>query len=385
MVGFAGYDMPLSYDGPVGDNIAGGPVAEHHQVRKASGLFDVGHMVQSTFTGPGAFAFLSLLLPASLASLPIPKSSSDAYGASLSALLTPEGGIIDDCMITRWGDQSFYLVTNAGRAERDMAWIKLNVSRWNESHSDAEQVNFDILSNWGLIALQGPTSHLALARLLPPSISLSTLTFSQSLHIKIPSLPSSPTLHVARLGYTGEDGFEISIPTDLSATEVLAQMLLDQPEVKLAGLAARDSLRLEAGLCLYGHDLDEGTGIGEAGLNWIVGKDRRTPGAFIGAERTLAELKKGGTSRKRTGLIVEKGPPAREGAKIFSADGATEIGVVTSGLPSPSLAKNISMGYIQTKDGLNKKGTQVLVEVRKKMRNAEVVGMPFQPAGYYRG
>lgn len=271
----------------------------------------------------------------------------------------------------------------------------------------------------------GPTSHLALARLLPPSVSLAGLTFSRSLHIKVPSLPSSPTLHICRGGYTGEDGFEISVPEDPSATEILAQMLLDQPEVKLAGLAARDSLRLEAGLCLYGHDLDEGTGIGEAGLAWVVGelrgflrmraitdkifgakgKDRRTPGAFIGAERTLGELKKGGTSRKRTGLVVEKGPPARgtpsplnfspaletytrmnpEGAKIFSADGASEIGIVTSGLPSPTLGKNISMGYIQTKDGLNMKGTQVLVEVRKKMRKAEVVGMPFTPAGYYRG
>ncbi|KAL8280725.1 hypothetical protein RQP46_006729 [Phenoliferia psychrophenolica] len=385
MTGFAGFDMPLSYDGPVGANVAGGPVAEHHQVRQASGLFDVGHMVQSTFSGPGSLAFLSHLLPASLASLPVPKSSSESYGSTLSVLLNPEGGIIDDCMITRWGEQSFYLVTNAGRAERDMAWIKLNISQWNESHPASEQVKFDILSNWGLIALQGPTSHLALARLLPASLSLSGLTFSRSLHVKFPNLPSSPTLHITRGGYTGEDGFEISVPENPSATEVLAQMLLDQPEVKLAGLAARDSLRLEAGLCLYGHDLDEGTGIGEAGLAWVVGKDRRTPGAFIGSERTLAELKKGGSSRKRTGLVVEKGPPAREGAKIFSADGSSEIGVVTSGLPSPTLSKNISMGYIQTKDGLNKKGTQVLVEVRKKMRKAEVVSMPWITPGYYRG
>ncbi|KAM0748525.1 glycine cleavage system T protein [Meredithblackwellia eburnea MCA 4105] len=393
MVEFAGFDMPLSYQGKVGDKVAGGPVAEHHQVRKSSGLFDVGHMVQSTFTGPGAHAFLSNLLPASLASLPSPKSASEPYGSTLSVLLNPEGGIIDDCMITRWGDESFYLVTNAGRAERDIAWIKDNISKWNDTHASAEQVTFEILSNWGLIALQGPSSHSALQRLLPSTApSLSTLTFSHSLHLTLPSLPSSPTIHIARGGYTGEDGFEISIPASGGDgggdTEVLAEMLLDQPEVKLAGLAARDSLRLEAGLCLYGHDLDEGTGVGEAGLGWVVGKDRRTPGSFIGSERTLAELKKGGTTRKRVGLVVEKGPPAREGARILAQDGSTEIGVVTSGLPSPTLGQNISMGYISTEaggGGLNKKGSQVLVEVRKKLRKAEVVGMPWIQTGYFRG
>lgn len=247
----------------------------------------------------------------------------------------------------------------------------------------------------------GPKSHLALARILPPGTDLSNLHFASSIFAPLSLSNSlSEPIHIARLGYTGEDGFEISLPA--SITEEVSQRLLDQPEVRLAGLAARDSLRLEAGLCLYGHDLDESVGVGEAGLGWLVGKERRTAGAFIGAERTLAELKKGGTSRKRIGLNVEKGPPARgafpfpvvvvaeltivaEGAKIFSADGETEIGVVTSGLPSPSVKQNISMGYIETKDGLNKKGTQVLVEVRKKMRKAEVVSMPWIAPGYYRG
>ncbi|GAA5995997.1 glycine decarboxylase subunit T [Rhodotorula paludigena] len=385
LVEFAGWEMPLLYEGKDTTRIAGGPVAEHHQVRKSSGLFDVGHMVQSTFKGAGALAFLSYLLPASLATLPVPgEDAHRPFGSTLSVLLNEEGGILDDCMITRWGEESFYLVTNAGRSDVDIPWIKQHVERWNGEH--AEKVEFSVLDSSALIALQGPKSHVALQRLLPTDQSLQKLlTFGQSLHLTIPSLSSSSTVHIARGGYTGEDGFEISLPNDHAADFV--GMLLEQEEVKLAGLAARDSLRLEAGLCLYGHDLDESVGIGEAGLAWVVGKDRRTPGAFIGSERTLAELKKGGTSRKRVGLVVEKGAPAREGSLIYdpAAPDAGPIGRVTSGLPAPSVGQNISMGYIETAKGFNKKGSQVLVEVRKKMRKAEVVGMPFVKTGYYRG
>ncbi|BGP19227.1 hypothetical protein JCM10213_007038 [Rhodosporidiobolus nylandii] len=382
LVEFAGWEMPLRYEGSDKSRVAGGPVAEHHQVRLSSGLFDVGHMVQSTFNGAGALAFLSHLLPASLSSLPVPKDENEAFGSTLSVLLNEEGGIIDDCMITRWGENSFYLVTNAGRADVDIPWIHKHVADWNAKNS--EKVEFQVLDSSALVALQGPLSHAALQRLLPPTLSLQKLlTFSRSLHLPIPSLSS--TVHITRGGYTGEDGFEISLLNAVAAD--FAGMLLEQNEVKLAGLAARDSLRLEAGLCLYGHDLDEGTGVGEAGLGWVVGKDRRQPGAFIGSERTLAELKKGGTSRKRVGLVVEKGAPAREGALIFSptSPSGPPIGRITSGLPSPTLGQNISMGYIDMAEGLNKKGSQVLVEVRKKMRKAEVVGMPFTKAGYYRG
>ncbi|GAA6033205.1 hypothetical protein JCM8097_002994 [Rhodosporidiobolus ruineniae] len=387
MVEFAGWSMPLSYDGTDKARVAGGPVAEHHQVRKSSGLFDVGHMVQSTFKGPGALAFLSHLLPASLSSLPVPKTESDTFGSTLSVLLNADGGILDDCMVTRWSEDSFYLVTNAGRADVDIPWIKEHVEQWNVQNSD--KVEFEILDK-ALIALQGPQSHVALQRLLPSSHSLQKLlTFSRSLHLPIPGLSSTANdsfVHVARGGYTGEDGFEISLSNERAAD--LAGMLLEQEEAKLAGLAARDSLRLEAGLCLYGHDLDETVGVGEAGLGWVVGKDRRTPGAFIGSERTLAELKKGGVSRKRVGLVVEKGAPAREGALIFDPSSpSTPIGRITSGLPSPSLGHNIAMGYIFTQDppALHKKGAKVLVEVRKKMRKAEVVGIPFVQTGYYRG
>ncbi|GAA5848526.1 hypothetical protein JCM3766R1_005676 [Sporobolomyces carnicolor] len=386
MVQFAGWDMPLVYEGSDKGRVAGGAVAEHHQVRNSSGLFDVSHMVQSTFEGPGALKFLEYLLPASLSTLPIPPVSVDAntsLRSTLSVLLNEEGGILDDCMITRWGQDAFYLVTNAGRADVDLPWIHSQIDKWNSSN---EKVEFKVLHDSALIALQGPKSHTALQRLLPASQSLQKLlTFGTSLHLEVPSLSTScPPLHVARGGYTGEDGFEISVPAQYAAD--FAGMLLEQDEVKLAGLAARDSLRLEAGLCLYGNDLDESVGVGEAALNWVVGKDRRTEGAFIGSARTLKELGKGGCSRKRIGLTIEKGAPAREGAKIFAPeDTTTPIGTVTSGIPSPSLKQNIAMGYVATGASLNKKGSEVLVEVRGKMRKAQVVGMPWIKPGYYRG
>ncbi|GAA5939998.1 hypothetical protein JCM3775_003250 [Rhodotorula graminis] len=386
LVEFAGWEMPLVYEGLDTSRVAGGAVAEHHQVRNSAGLFDVGHMVQSTFEGPGALPFLSHLLPASLSSLPLPgEDAHRPFGSTLSVLLNDEGGIIDDCMITRWGEQSFYLVTNAGRSDVDIPWIEKHVDEWNAAHED--KVAFKVMPDNALVALQGPKAHVALQRLLPSDLSLQKLlTFGQSLHLSIPSLSSSSgAVHIARGGYTGEDGFEISVPNAHAAD--FAGMLVEQDEVKLAGLAARDSLRLEAGLCLYGHDLDESVGVGEAGLAWVVGKDRRTPGAFIGSERTLAELKKGGTTRKRVGLVVEKGAPAREGSPIFDPahpDGPP-IGRVTSGLPAPTVGSNISMAYVETKGGLNKKGTEVLVEVRKKLRKAQVVGMPWIKTGYYRG
>ncbi|KAI5475559.1 aminomethyltransferase [Pseudohyphozyma bogoriensis] len=404
MVPFAGFEMPLSYAGTKNDVVAGGPgesnvrakdwqwrgllissrlvlggaVAEHHQVRNAAGLFDVGHMVQSTFTGPGALAFLSSLLPASLSTL----SPTSPFRSTLSVILKPDGGILDDCMITRWGQDSFYLVTNAGRRDEDLAWISSRLDAW-----EGDNVNWDVLGNHGLVALQGPEAAKALESVLPKDVAalLPKVTFGSS----IKANTSWGELHLARGGYTGEDGFEISIPEVKGGeSEALSRALLEHSDVKLAGLAARDSLRLEAGLCLYGHDLDESIGIGEAGLAWVVGKDRRESKDFVGAERTMKELAKGGAgiTRKRIGLNVEKGAPARERAKIFSPSGE-EIGVVTSGLPAPTTKTNISMGYISTRttEGLHKKGSKVLVEVRGKKRNAEVTLMPWIEVGYYRG
>ncbi|KLO07245.1 glycine cleavage system T protein [Schizopora paradoxa] len=377
MVEFAGYSMPLAY-GDVG------AVASHKHVRSSAGLFDVGHMVQSKFFGPSVTQFLEWLTPSSLSTLP-------AYSSTLSVLLNEHGGIIDDTVITKHADDAFYVVTNAGRRDRDLAWFTSKLEEWNSGKAgkagemgEKGKVEIEVLEDWGLVALQGPEAATILQGLT--AHDLSTLTFGRAAYV---SLEGGFNVHVARGGYTGEDGFEISIPP--SETLDLTKLLVRGP-VQLTGLGARDSLRLEAGMCLYGHDLDEETTPVEAGLSWVVGKDRRERADFIGAQGVLAHLKNG-PPRRRVGLIVE-GAPAREGAKIFSASSTSSstsssnsddepIGNVTSGIPSPTLGKNIAMGYVA--NGLHKKGTKLQVEVRGKRRDAEVVGMPFVPTRYFRG
>lgn len=233
--------------------------------------------------------------------------------------------------------------------------------------------------------MQGPKAAEILARVLEESDAkkLDTLYFGECTHATIKGTDAK--VLVSRGGYTGEDGFEISIPP--YATEAVTTYLLDsaKEELRLAGLGARDTLRLEAGMCLYGHDLDDTTTPVEAGLSWIIGKDRRAKGGFHGDSVILQQLKKksegGGVSRRRAGFIVE-GSPAREGAKILDRQSGEEIGTITSGCPSPTLKKNISMGYI--KDGMHKSGTEVDVLVRGKKRKAVVAKMPFVPAKYYR-
>ena len=229
----------------------------------------------------------------------------------------------------------------------------------------------------------GPSSAAVLAKLVPEGFDLNKLTFGKSAMVPLLVKTSGSErvmCHVARGGYTGEDGFEISIPA--AATVDLTQTLLEDAEVQLAGLAARDSLRLEAGMCLYGHDLDESVSPVEGALAWTVGKDRRETGDFNGAERVLRELKEG-PPRRRVGLLVSKGSPAREGCKVFDATGENEIGVVTSGIPSPRLSQNIAMALV--KNGHHKRDTDLLVEVRNKKREAKVTRMPFVPTKFFRG
>ncbi|KAF4610782.1 hypothetical protein D9613_007251 [Agrocybe pediades] len=353
MVPFAGYSMPLSY-GDVGQ------VASHNHVRKSVGIFDVGHMVQSNFRGKTATQFLEWLTPSSLSSL-------KPYGSTLSVLLNENGGIIDDTIITKHASDAFYVVTNAGRRDADLAWFSQKLKEWNDSERGREgPVEHEVLENWGLLALQGNNFSAAL-----------TCNPSTDNHPFVPI--EGFNLHVARGGYTGEDGFEISIPP--SHTVEVAKLLSKSP-VQLIGLGARDSLRLEAGMCLYGNDLDETTTPVEAGLSWVIGKDRREKGGFIGAETVQKQLKEG-TSRRRVGLIVE-GAPARQGAKIFApTTEQEEIGVVTSGIPSPTVGKNIAMGYV--KSGWHKKGTEIQVEVRKQLRKAVITPMPFTKTNYWRG
>ena len=310
--------------------------------------------------------------------------------STLSCLLHPTtGGIVDDTVITRLGPELFYVVTNAACKEKDLAYMDTELQEFRRQGQGA--VNWEVRAGQGLIALQGPLSaHVledALAKAGVTDLDLKGLYFGQCVPFSI-TLPSSNTqggILVSRGGYTGEDGFEISVPFEI--TLAFTQHLLEaggEDRLRLAGLGARDSLRLEAGMCLYGHDLDDSTTPVEAGLSWVVHKDRRAAAGFHGAETILRQLRPvkegGGVKRRRVGLVVE-GAPAREGAEIVG-DGDEVVGRVTSGCPSPTLGKNIAMGYI--KNGLHKAGIEVGVLVRGKRRAALVTKMPFVKSNYWK-
>lgn len=375
MVGFGGFHMPVQYDSL-------SVSASHHFTRSHASLFDVSHMVQHRFSGPGVNAFLERVTPAGIAGL-------ETHKSTLSTLLWPvTGGIVDDTILTRLGPELFYVVTNAGCREKDLKYLKEQLDAFRSE--GGAKVEWEVLQGWGLVALQGPLSADILGRLMvePVESELKEMYFGSSKFIKIKLLGdkvSSPLL-VSRGGYTGEDGFEISIPE--SETVAVTETLLSAgPEqLQLAGLGARDSLRLEAGMCLYGHDLDDSTTPVEAALSWVIGKDRKTNGGFHGSDIILKQLtpkSKGGSGveRRRIGLIVE-GAPAREGADIVDEKGE-KIGNITSGCPSPTLGKNVAMGYI--KDGFHKSGTDVEVVVRGKKRKAKVTKLPFVPSKYWKG
>ncbi|KAL9127491.1 MAG: hypothetical protein Q9217_003647 [Psora testacea] len=371
MVPFAGYSMPVQYSDL--------SVSESHQwTRERASLFDVGHMVQHHVSGPGAAAFLEMITPTSTPHL-------QQNHSTLSCLLHPfTGGIVDDTVITRLGPELFYLVTNAACKNKDLQYFKEQLQKRDTRLGDVE---WEVRNGWGLVALQGPLSADVLESALQMSgiegIGLKSLYFGQcaTIDAKAPGIaPESVegTILISRGGYTGEDGFEISLPPPITAkfTKLLLQAGRAE-RLRLAGLGARDSLRLEAGMCLYGHDLDDNTTPVEAGLSWVVHKDRRAAGGFNGHETILRQLKPakegGGVKRRRIGLIVE-GAPAREGAEIVGPDDEI-VGKVTSGCPSPTLGQNIAMGYV--KSGSHKTGTELGVLVRGKRRKAEVVRMPF--------
>ena len=403
MVPFAGFDMPVQYSSQsIGDS--------HRWVRNQCGLFDVGHMLQHEFSGPGAVDLLEQMTPSDPRSLPIGKNT-------LSVLLHEgTGGIVDDCIITNLGMDRWYVVTNAGCREKDLQFVQLEIEKLKAKDGARRDIEWSVLDDRGLIALQGPKSVEVLESVLASMGSkpnLKNLHFGSCLPVTL-HLPTTKTadsskkglniedyaLLISRGGYTGEDGFEISLPSTLTP-DFCASLLAYKPPssttsssgsenpCKLAGLGARDSLRLEAGMCLYGHDLDDTTTPVEAALGWTVHKARREPDAkpFNGSEIILRQLlpsKAGGTppTRRRVGLIVE-GAPAREGAKIFTKGTNEELGSITSGCPSPTLAKNIAMGYV--KSGYHKPGMEVEVEVRGKRRAALVTKMPFLPAKYWKG
>ena len=353
MVPFAGYAMPVQYPA--------GLMAEHHHTRNAAGLFDVSHMGQLTLSGPDAAAAFESLMPVDVIGLGVNKQR---YGL----LLNDQGGIIDDLMFVNRGSDIFVIVNGACK-HGDLAHIQARIGG---------RCTITPQFDRALLALQGPQAVTALARLLPGVEQLVFMT-------GMPANWNGADLYITRSGYTGEDGFEISLPADRA--DAFARALLAQPEVKPIGLGARNSLRLEAGLCLYGNDIDVTTTPVEAALNWAMQKVRRTggerAGGFPGADMVLAQLD--GTqalTRKRVGLIALERVPVREHTELQDLQGET-IGEVTSGLLGPSADKPVAMGYV--KPEFAAVGTRIQALVRGKAVPMEVAPMPFVPNRYYRG
>jgi aminomethyltransferase len=352
MVPFAGYEMPVQYEGII---------AEHLHTRAAAGLFDVSHMGQAFLTGPDhdtTARALEALVGADLVNL---GPGRQRY----AQLLNEEGGIIDDLMVTRSADPDedgvLMLVVNAARKAVDYDHLEAALP---------PTVKLLRAEHRALIALQGPSAAAVLARHAPDTATMGFMSASSTRFDGI-------ECHVSRSGYTGEDGYEISVKA--IRVRAIAERLLAHPEVKLIGLGARDSLRLEAGLCLYGHDIDASTSPVEAGLAWSIGKRRRREGGFPGASRILDELQRG-PDRRRVGLEMDGRIPAREGAEIV-VEGAA-IGKVTSGGFGPSVGRPIAMGYVDRR--FVTPGTAVIVPVRGKELPARIVPMPSVPHRYYR-
>nr|WP_299240961.1 glycine cleavage system aminomethyltransferase GcvT [uncultured Halomonas sp.] len=351
MVEFAGYSMPVQY--PLGVK------KEHEHTRAACGLFDVSHMGQVMISGPNPAEALETLVCADIVGLPV--------GMQRYALFTnDEGGIIDDLMVANTGEHLF-LVVNAACKARDIPHLRMGLG------ADYEVEELDR----GLLALQGPKAAEVMARLCPDACEL---TFMQQGAFSM----EGAEVWISRSGYTGEDGFEISIPAN--RTDAIARRLLQESEVEAIGLGARDSLRLEAGLCLYGHDIDESTTPVEAGLIWAIGKPRRRGGereaGFLGADIILHQVEARDHRRKRVGLLGEGRAPVREGAELYSSDDR-HIGVVTSGGFGPSVGKPVALGYVNVDDA--EIGSVIYAEVRGKRLAMTVSKTPFITPDYHRG
>ncbi len=351
MVPFAGYEMPVQYPA--------GLIKEHLHTREAAGLFDVSHMGQALLSGPDhetVAAALETLVPGDIAGL---KPGRQRY----TQFLNDDGGIIDDLMVARaQPDGVLMIVFNASRKEVDSAHLRARLP---------DGVTFTTLEDRAMLALQGPGAAAVMAELSPQAAAFA---FMGAASAKVAGFDCQ----VSRSGYTGEDGFEISVSAH--EAERLARALLAHPAVKPVGLGARDTLRLEAGLCLYGHDIDETTSPVEAALVWSLGKARRERGDFPGAKRVLRELRDG-PPRKRVGIRLTGKAPAREGCMILGAGGDT-VGRVTSGSFAPSLSGPIAMGYVAASHA--EPGSALQVVIRNSPHPARVVPMPFVPNRYFR-
>jgi aminomethyltransferase len=346
MVPFAGYALPVQYPA--------GIIAEHLQCRAAAALFDVSHMGQARLHGPGAGAALEKLVPADLQAL-------KPFAQRYTMFTNDNGGILDDLMATRLPDGMF-LVVNAACKDADFAHLQANLP---------SNVSLEILEDRALLALQGPAAEAALCRLAP---KVADLGFMQGAWLDIRHVKC----FVTRSGYTGEDGFEISVPA--SHAFALAEDLLAQPEVKPAGLGARDTLRLEAGLCLYGHDIDTTTTPIEAALAWTIQKRRRAEGGFPGAERILRELAEG-PKRLRVGIKPDGRAPARDGTEVTDVSG-NRVGAITSGGFGPTVGAPIAMGYVATETA--KTESPVRLMVRNNAVAGRIKPLPFVPHRYRR-
>lgn len=347
MVPFASYAMPIQYEGIV---------AEHDWTRTHAGLFDVSHMGQLFVSGEGAEAALEALLPIDLATL-------ELGALRYSLLLDDNGGILDDLIVARWR-QGFFVVVNGATKHGDIAHMRARLPAG---------VTLEHFADRALLALQGPAAFGVLERHTTGQWPLSALTFMRGGPFAIGGVDA----WISRTGYTGEDGFEISFPA--TEAERIADLLAGEPEVRPIGLGARDSLRLEAGLPLYGHDLDTATDPVSAGLGWAIARRRREQGGFPGHER-IASLFAAGPERRRVGLSLDGRLPAREGATVFA--GEAEVGRVTSGGFSPTLGHPIAMGMVASE--LAAPGTALTIDVRGRRLDATVVPLPFVPHRYHR-
>lgn len=342
MVPFAGYAMPVQY--PTGI------VTEHLHTRKAVGLFDVSHMGALQIEGDQATEALERLIPCDLAEMAMGQMR---YGV----FMLENGGVLDDLLITRQ-EKGYLLVINASRKDEDLSYLHAYLGREVEIRLWEEPI---------MMALQGPKAAAVLARFFPHVASLSFMTGA-----------CFEKAWISRSGYTGEDGFEILMTGEEGIA--LTEKLLAEPEVLPVGLGARDSLRLEASLCLYGHELTEQITPIEAGIAWSIGKRRRTEGGFFGAQKVLAQLERG-PERRRVGLIFDPGSIVREGAEIQASEGRL-IGHITSGGHSPTLGCPIAMGYVESSYAVV--GSAVRVQVRGQGRNGKVIKLPFVPHSYFK-
>ncbi|MBV4534686.1 glycine cleavage system aminomethyltransferase GcvT [Pseudomonas urmiensis] len=353
MVPFAGFDMPVQY--PLG------VMKEHLHTREQAGLFDVSHMGQIRLLGADAARALETLVPVDIVDLPV--------GMQRYAMFTNEsGGILDDLMVANLGNDELFLVVNAACKEQDLAHLQQHIG----NRCDVQP----LFEERALLALQGPAAVTVLARLAP---EVAGMTFMQFRPITL----LGQDCYVSRSGYTGEDGYEISVPA--AAAEALARRLLAEPEVQAIGLGARDSLRLEAGLCLYGHDMNSATTPIEASLLWAISKVRRADGAraggFPGAAAIFAQQQQG-VARKRVGLLPQERTPVREGAEIVDEAGNI-VGAVCSGGFGPTLGAPLAMGYVDSEHAAL--DTSLYALVRGKRVALKVSKMPFVAQRYYRG